>query len=297
MTIRELLRSVQLENLAEAFERESITPDILKDLTDADLRELGVVSMADRKRLMRLGSEIGRQEEPQVSPPPPGGASASIAAVGSVGQGGPTPERGPSSVPGATTGADAKAERVFYEGVVEGATVGRGGDGDDDDGGDDDAKGGLSVRKFWDQTSRAFRPSGHDKESGSVSIRVTSHRAIIGPKTFLLHNIAAVQVGTKKGESVMGAKISAVFGAVVCFAFAIGMACTQADSGAAVGCCAVVGLACLAGLFAKGKAAAYSVRIDASGTSSDAIASEDKAKMQEIVDAINRAIVNLNVAK
>jgi hypothetical protein len=39
------------------------------------------------------------------------------------------------------------------------------------------------------------------------------------------------------------------------------------------------------------------VRIDASGTSSDAIAGTNKAKMQEIVDAINQAIVNLNVAK
>ena len=272
MTIRELLRSIQLENLTEAFEKENITPDILKDLTDADLRELGVASMADRKRLMRLGSEIGRQEAPQVSPPAPGGASTATAAVGSVGQGGPTPERGPSSVPGAAAGADAKAERVSYEGVVEGATVGKSGGGDDDEAVDDGA-------------------------IENVSIRVTSHRAIIGPKTFLLHNIAAVQVGTKKGESPTSTKISAVVGAVVCFAFAIGMACTQADSGAAVGCCAAVGVACLAGLFAKGKPAAYSVRIDASGTSSDAISSKNKAKMQEIVDAINQAIVNLNVAK
>jgi len=261
------LRSVQLENLAEAFEKENITPDILKDLTDADLRELGVASMADRKRLMRLGSELGRQEAPQISGATPGAASGPAPSAAPAGQNWPTSQGASPSVSGAAPNADTRAERVFYEGVVDGAATGK-----SDDGGDDDA-------------------------SGSVSIRVTSHRAIIGPKTFLLHNIAAVQVGTKKGESPTSIKISAVVGAGVCFAIAIGMACSGGDNGGAVGCCAVLGLACLAGLFAKRDPTIYSVRIDASGTSSDAIAGTNKAKMQEIVDAINQAIVNLNVAK
>jgi len=106
-----------------------------------------------------------------------------------------------------------------------------------------------------------------------------------------------VQVGTKKGESPKATKIAAVVCAVVCFAFAIGMAVSESGGQSGAGCCAAVGLVCLAGLFAKGKPAAYSVRIDASGTSSDAISSKNMAKMQEIVDAINQAIVNLNVAK
>lgn len=77
------------------------------------------------------------------------------------------------------------------------------------------------------------------------------------------------------------------------------MAITDKNSGSAAGCCSVVGLVFLAGLFAKGtkdKPDTYSVRIDASGTSSDAILSKNRASIQEIVDAINHAIVNLNVA-
>jgi hypothetical protein len=272
MTIRELLRSIQLENLTESFEKENITPDILKDLTDADLRELGVASMADRKRLMRLGIESGRQDASQISRVSPSAGSTPAPSAAPADQNWPRPQGAPSSASGAAPNADPKAERVFYEGVVEGATVGKSGGGEDDDGGDDDV-------------------------AENVSIRVTSHRAIIGPKTFLLHNIAAVQVGTKKGESPKSIKISAVVCAVICFAIAIGMACSEGDNAGAAGCCGAVGLACLAGLFAKGKPAAYSVRIDASGTSSDAISSKNKAKMQEIVDAINQAIVNLNVAK
>jgi hypothetical protein len=264
MTIRELLRSVQLENLAESFEKENITTDILKDLTDADLRELGVVSMADRKKLMRLGNEPGQQ----------GAAPIPSPSAGAADQGREAFQGSSSSTSGAGSSAAAKAERVFYEGVVEGATVGKGGDDDD---GDDD---------------------GDDDVAKSVTIRVTSHRAIIGPKTFLLHNIAAVQVGTKKGEDAKSIKITAVVCAVVCFGIAIAMACSSDSGGnSGAGCCAAVGLICLAGLFAKGKPTIYSVRIDASGTSSDAISSKNMAKMQEIVDAINQAIVNLNVAK
>lgn len=245
MTTREFLKKAQLDELVEKFESQGITIDLIKDLTDSDLRELGVTSMADRKKITRLANEV-------------------------VGQG----QSATSSATSTNVGKGAREERTFFEGVVSGAVAGI---NKNDDEFDDDAV-------------------------TSYTIKVTSHRAIIGSKTYLLHNIAAVELGINKGEKGNSAgctKIAAAVFSFTCFCLAIGMATTSTDSGSAVGCCSVVGLVCLAGLFAKGtkdKPDTYSVRIDASGTSSDAILSKNRASIQEVVDAINQAIVNLNVA-
>ena len=52
MDIGDWLRGLGLERYADAFRDSDIGVDVLPDLTDADLRELGV-SLGDRKRLLK----------------------------------------------------------------------------------------------------------------------------------------------------------------------------------------------------------------------------------------------------
>lgn len=161
MTTREFLKKAQLDELVEKFESQGITIDLIKDLTDSDLRELGVTSMADRKKITRLANEV-------------------------VGQG----QSATSSATSTNVGKGAREERTFFEGVVSGAAGGISKDEDDDDAGlDDDAV-------------------------TSCAIKVTSHRAIIGSKTYLLHNIAAVQLGIIKGEKGKSARDTKIAAAV-----------------------------------------------------------------------------------
>ena len=52
MDIEGWLRGLGLERYAEAFRANDIGVDVLPDLTDAELKELGV-SLGDRKRLLK----------------------------------------------------------------------------------------------------------------------------------------------------------------------------------------------------------------------------------------------------
>jgi hypothetical protein len=47
------LASAGFERYAEAFEAQDISLDVLPELTDADLKELGVATLGDRKRLLK----------------------------------------------------------------------------------------------------------------------------------------------------------------------------------------------------------------------------------------------------
>ncbi len=70
MTIREVLRSVDLENLADSFEREGVDVAAALSLTDADLASLGVARIGDRARLRRsLGGGSGSVGGNTVVPP------------------------------------------------------------------------------------------------------------------------------------------------------------------------------------------------------------------------------------
>ena len=52
------LTALGLEKYADAFLAQDISPDLLPDLSDADLRELGVLSLGDRKRLLKAAARI-----------------------------------------------------------------------------------------------------------------------------------------------------------------------------------------------------------------------------------------------
>lgn len=49
-----ILRQLGLERYLAAFQRHRIDDDVLPDLSDADLIEIGVTALGDRKRILRL---------------------------------------------------------------------------------------------------------------------------------------------------------------------------------------------------------------------------------------------------
>lgn len=61
-----MLRQLGLEQYLAAFDRQGIDDDLLPDLTDADLREIGVTRLGDRKRILRF---IKAQKDPAPDAP------------------------------------------------------------------------------------------------------------------------------------------------------------------------------------------------------------------------------------
>ncbi len=150
--------------------------------------------------------------------------------------------------------------------------------------------------------------------NGSVAtVKITSRRAVLGDKTYSLQNIAAVEVWSNAAEmegrhqlamqawklkNGTAQRVVNYAFAVVCFGTSI-WALTDNNGGAA-GCCGLVGLGAI---IAARKTppppqkppSLWSVRIQASGTSNDVIQSTNKEKIEEIVKALNEAIINLNM--
>jgi class 3 adenylate cyclase len=61
MNIRQWLESLKLGEYADVFEQNKIESDLLDELTDNDLRDLGVHAMGDRKRILRAIAESGTE--------------------------------------------------------------------------------------------------------------------------------------------------------------------------------------------------------------------------------------------
>jgi class 3 adenylate cyclase len=57
-----------LAKYAEAFASNDIGLDVLPELTDADLKELGVASLGDRKRLLKAIASLPAAKAPTVMP-------------------------------------------------------------------------------------------------------------------------------------------------------------------------------------------------------------------------------------
>ena len=75
------LSALGLGKYADAFLAQDISPDLLPELSDADLRELGVVSLGDRKRLLRAAAHLaadlsGGAPEPVAGPAAPAAGAA-----------------------------------------------------------------------------------------------------------------------------------------------------------------------------------------------------------------------------
>src|SRR5262252_4351341 len=66
--IRAWLAELGLAKYAEAFASNDIDLDVLPELTDADLKDLGVASLGDRKRLLKAIASIASAEKSSVVP-------------------------------------------------------------------------------------------------------------------------------------------------------------------------------------------------------------------------------------
>lgn len=85
--IHSWLESIGLGELAPVFEEHHITPDVLRDLTADDLREMGITSLGHRKRLLAGIAGFNAPDAPMASAPP----SAPLVV--------PDPEPAPSPLP------------------------------------------------------------------------------------------------------------------------------------------------------------------------------------------------------
>ncbi|MEO7338874.1 MAG: adenylate/guanylate cyclase domain-containing protein [Caldimonas sp.] len=72
------LAGIGLHRYADAFAEQDISMDVLADLDDADLRELGVATLGDRKRLLKALAAVSAAETPAGSAT---AASASVPAL------------------------------------------------------------------------------------------------------------------------------------------------------------------------------------------------------------------------
>jgi hypothetical protein len=62
-TVRQWLEQLGLSQYAEVFESNQLNLDLAKDLTDQDLRELGVAALGHRKVLLRSIAALPTFEE------------------------------------------------------------------------------------------------------------------------------------------------------------------------------------------------------------------------------------------
>ena len=61
-SVAEWLQQLELGRYAEAFEENAMDWDVLSELTDADLRELGVTALGHRKKLLKTISAFSGGE-------------------------------------------------------------------------------------------------------------------------------------------------------------------------------------------------------------------------------------------
>lgn len=67
MDVAEWLRSLGLEQYATAFRQNDISPDLLPTLTAEELKELGVVSLGHRRRLLQAIADLTQAADPRSS--------------------------------------------------------------------------------------------------------------------------------------------------------------------------------------------------------------------------------------
>jgi len=154
-----------------------------------------------------------------------------------------------------------------------------------------------------------------------AKIKITSRRAVLGDKTYALQNIAAVEMHTNEveiekaharameiwerallPENRRGHKRTMLILGAICAVLAVICLFGPSDEkkGAFVSCLGLMALVFFAAMNPSTKQPErgkifWAVRIQASGTPNDVLTSYDKAKVEEVVDALNDAIVNLNM--
>ena len=229
------LRNIGLEQYLEAFEKNGVTAANLKELSNDDLKDMGIDVLIHRKEILKAIKEEQNKEK--------------------------------------------SVEKIFYNKQV------------------------------------------NIVNGGVADVKITSHRAILGEKTYSLQNIAAVEAFSNEEEvekryqaalnawrrqkSSSGSKI---FGSILIALGFLSIFGNMIDGnvetlingiiGAGICCFLPGGILVTRNVTPaepiKGNIV-WSVRIQASGTSSDVIQSINEQTIREIVNALNDSIMNLNV--
>ena len=69
--VQQWLNSIDLGQYADAFEENAIGWDLFEELTDDDLRTIGIEALGHRKRLLKAISEMGESSETTAPLAPP----------------------------------------------------------------------------------------------------------------------------------------------------------------------------------------------------------------------------------
>ncbi len=70
MSVEVWLRDLGLEQYAEAFAENGVSSDLLPELTNEDLKDLGVDRLSDRKTILKAISRISESEDEPAAEPP-----------------------------------------------------------------------------------------------------------------------------------------------------------------------------------------------------------------------------------
>ena len=66
--IHSVLKELQLEHLIEIFQEQGITDEVVADLMDSDLKELGVQKLGERKRILRAFATLNASQTEESQP-------------------------------------------------------------------------------------------------------------------------------------------------------------------------------------------------------------------------------------
>ena len=69
VNIADWLRELGLERYEQAFRENEVGRDVLPELTAEDLKEIGVIPVGDRRRLLKAIADLAREGQP--APPRP----------------------------------------------------------------------------------------------------------------------------------------------------------------------------------------------------------------------------------
>ena len=244
--LEDILTAHGLEQYLEVLESNHIEVELLRELNDADLKEIGITSLGHRRKLLAAVSEVssptGQMSEPLTQP------------------------RGDDLAQAAS-----EDERIYIDRHVH-----------------------LNGKE--------------------TRIVVTSRRAIIGEKTYVLQNITSVEVGddaeevAEKNKEIEEKNKSEGWGGRFFFSlwlwFLAAMVVLPTETSPEVGIWHYLGAGVffLLGLAGFSKAEktplfmpTYSIRVSAAGTVDNVLSSTDQDLVTEIVEALNTSIVNLNM--
>src|ERR1700760_4568823 len=92
MDVADWLRALGLEQYEATFRENAVGRELLPDLTDYDLKELGITPLGHRRQLLKAIAALRIQSTPVLEPKPPSGPTVDIGSLES------TAERRPLSV-------------------------------------------------------------------------------------------------------------------------------------------------------------------------------------------------------